>query len=141
MSRRSRALPALLAVLALVVAGCGDSPEDDARSDGKAVGEAIYTLRTATSAEERGRAIDTIRERTASVRDELQPAIATEIQAIGVELRAAAEEGRDAASSAAALRSAALDARARLDALSSDTDSVLNEFRRGVREGYEDAGG
>lgn len=140
MSRLRRVLPALAVALALAVAGCGDSPEDDARDDGKAVGEAIYTLRTATSAEERGRALDTIRERTASVRDELEPAIATELQAIGAELRAA-RETRDAAASAAALRSAALDARSQLDALSSDTDSVINEFRRGVREGYEDAGG
>jgi hypothetical protein len=136
MSRGRRLLPAVAVALALAVAGCGDSPEDDARADGKAVGEAVYTLRTATSAEERGRAIDTIRERTASVRDELQPAMATELQAIGDQLRAAVDD-RDPA----ALRTAALDARAQLDALSSDTDSVLNEFRRGVREGYEDAGG
>jgi hypothetical protein len=134
MSRR--ALTALAAVLALGLAGCGDSPEDDARADGEAVGEAIYTLRTATSAEERGQAIDTIRERTASVREEVQPAIATELQVIGEQVQQAIEE-RDPE----ALRAAALGARAQLDALSSDTDSVLNEFRRGVRDGYEDAGG
>jgi hypothetical protein len=133
---RRRVLIALAAALALGLAGCGDSPEDDARADGEAVGEAIYTLRTATSAEERGGAIDTIRERTASVRDELQPAIATEVQQIGDELRGAVED-RDPD----ALRAAVLGARAQLDALSSDTDSVLNEFRRGVRDGYEDAGG
>jgi hypothetical protein len=136
MSRPAAALLAALATLTLAAAGCGTSPEDKARSDGKDVGAALQDLRTASSREQAADALQRARAGFADIRGDLPAEVAGQLQAIGDELKDQLANADDAA----ARRSAYLSALTELNAVASDRDSVVNEFRRGVREGYEDAG-
>jgi hypothetical protein len=130
-----RGVAAALAALALGIAACGTSPEDKARDDGKDVGAALQDLRTATSREQAADALQRARASFSDIRGELPSAVAAQLQAIGDEL----EQALQSADDRAARRSAFLAALSQLNDVASDTDSVVNEFRRGVREGYEDA--
>lgn len=126
----------IIAAVGFGAAGCGTSPEDKARDAGKDIGEALYSLQTATSAEDAGKAIDEINARVGDIREKLPSGVRAEVVRIGEQLRADLDAaGQDPAKVRGAFQSAATELRG----LSSDTDSVVNELRRGVREGYDDA--
>jgi hypothetical protein len=132
-----RRLATLAAVaLAVASAGCGSSPEDKAHDAGEQIGGDLYTVRTASSVEQVTDALDDIRTEVQDL-GELPAGYRDQISDIASQLRSSLQGASDAASRRAALA----DARSQLEALNSDTNSVVNEFRRGVREGYEDAAG
>lgn len=130
-----RVAPLLLAALALAVAGCGESPEDKAHDAGKAIGGDLYAVQNAKSAEDAGAALDDIRDQIDKIGGELPQGFKAQLESIDQELRTNLQNASDAS----ARRAAYLDALSQLQQLSSDTNSVVNELRRGVREGYEDA--
>lgn len=125
----------VLAALALAAAGCGDSPEDKAHDAGKKIGGDLYALQTATSAQDAGAAIDSIRDEINSIGGSLPQGYKAQLESIGQELRTNLQNASDAS----ARRAAYLDAVSQFEQLNSDTNSVVNELRRGVHEGYEDA--
>jgi|tagenome__1003787_1003787.scaffolds.fasta_scaffold19925113_2 hypothetical protein len=134
--RRTVAVALALAAVA-AGAGCGQSPEDQARSAGEDVGGDLYTVLNAGSAEQSGAALDSIRASVKDVQGALPASVRSEVQGIAAQLRTGIQDAQDRAGRQAAL----LDARSQLNLLVSDTNSVVNEFRRGVREGYQDAAG
>ena len=122
-----------LAALLLAAAGCGESPEDKAgRNAGEAIGGDVYDAENATSV---GDARDALtkgsRTRSRSSATKASGSVRTQLSAIVGRLEDSLGSARDPA----AVRQAFLDARSQLDALASDTDSVVTEFRRGVRTG------
>ena len=122
---------ALVAACAMFAAGCGDSPEDNAREAGENIGQDLATMRTADSAEEVGKSIDDINAQVADIKEDLPSGLFDQLTAIKDEFVDNAKSATDAAG----YREAYLDASSQLDALASDTNSVINEFRRGVKEG------
>jgi ABC-type transporter Mla subunit MlaD len=132
-----RAVVLALAALALAAAGCGDSPEDQARSAGEQIGGDLYAVQNAKSAGDARQALGDIRSQLKDVGGELPAGLRDRLSAIADDLQASLRSAQDSA----ARRAAFLDALSQLDAVASDTDSVVNEFRRGVRQGYQDAAG
>jgi hypothetical protein len=132
-----RAVVLALAALALAAAGCGDSPEDQARNAGEQIGGDLYAVQNAKSAGDARQALDDIRSQLKDVGGELPAGLRDRLSAIAEDLQASLRSAQDSA----ARRAAFLDAQSQLDAVASDTDSVVNEFRRGVRQGYQDAAG
>ena len=135
MTRRLTTAAAVL-TLATGFAACGKGPEDKAQDAGQNIGEAIAQLQTSQNATDAGKAIDTIVAQLADIKDELPSAYATQITTIGEDLKA---NVAGASADPAAIRQAFSDARDQLQQLNSSTNSVVNELRRGVREGYDDA--
>jgi ABC-type transporter Mla subunit MlaD len=127
---------AVAAVALALAAGCGSSPEDKAHDAGEQIGGDLYTVRSATSVQQATDALGDIR---AQVQDlgELPAGYRDQISDIAAQLQSSLQGASDTASRRAALAQA----RSQLQEVSSDTNSVVNEFRRGVREGYEDAAG
>jgi hypothetical protein len=137
MTRRQarRAVQLVLLGVLLAAAGCGDSPEDQARDRGKDIGEDVYKAQNAQTAQEAGVAIDDIRVQLADLPDDVPADFRIQLDSIAQQLRTSLQSAPDQA----ARRQAVLNARAQFNALVSDTNSVINEFRRGVRDGYSDA--
>jgi hypothetical protein len=126
-----------LAALLLAAAGCGESPEDKARNAGEAIGGDVYDAQNATTVGDARDALTEVKDQIRELGDDLPGSVRTQLSAIVGQLEGSLSSARDPA----AVRQAFLDARSQLDALASDTDSVVTEFRRGVRTGYEDAAG
>ena len=125
----------ILAVLALGAAGCGKSPEDKAHDAGKEVGSSIAKMRTATSAEDKGKEIDDIRAEVSKAAKELPQGYAADLKNIGGDLQTDIQKANG---DPTAIREALATAKQSFTELNSNTDSVINEFARGVREGYSD---
>lgn len=128
----------LASALGLVVlaSGCGESPEDQAHKAGQRIGDAVAKIQQSTSAEAVGRQVDVISGQISSLRDDLPAAYDARLDAIREELRSeVTAAGTDESKIRAAFRKAADE----LQALTSATNSVVNELRRGVREGFDDA--
>jgi hypothetical protein len=126
----------LLAAVALVAVGCGDSPEDNAHDAGKDIGEELYDLRTAATPADAQEAVRDIREEIAEVQSDLSPAVRERLASIGEDLRG----GLETADTPSGRTQVFANALAQLEALRSDSDSVVNELIRGVREGFADSG-
>lgn len=124
----------LVASCAMLAAGCGESPEDQARKAGEQIGNDLASIRTADSAQDVGKALDEINAEMAQVKEDLPKGIGEQLTVIQEEFAANAQ----AATDRAGFRSAYLEAASQLNDLASDTNSVVNEFRRGVREGIND---
>ena len=129
--RRAAAVAAAV-VLALGAAGCGESPEDEARDDGEDVGEAMRALFDAQTPEQAQEAVGDLRdaagELTQDTADAVRPQLETQRSTLAGAVGGSPEEWRDAVQQA----------RAQADAFRSGADSVANEFWRGFQEGYED---
>ena len=134
---RRRVALALVVLAAAAAAGCGDSPEDDAREAGEEIGGQLYNVQAAQSAEQAGAALDDIRKEVEGIRGDLPAGIREQLSAIAAQLQQELGDAQDPA----ARRAAFLNARSQFNSLVSDTDSVVNEFRRGVRQGFQDAAG
>jgi hypothetical protein len=122
--------------LTVSVAGCGASPEDKAQDAGQRIGASVAKIQTSTSAQAVGEQIDAITRQLRSIRAELPAAYNTQVESIGEELRGEVDAANGDPSK---VRQAFRHAADALRELNSATNSVVNELRRGVREGYDDA--
>jgi hypothetical protein len=147
-ARRGTALVAAAALaLAGAAAGCGDSPEDDAHDQGKAVGSALAQLTAARSADELQTATTALKSAVSDVSDDVGDRARSQVavqrdglnQAIG-DLRQALTSGDPdtAAQARTELQGDVQDLRARAGSFSSSNDSVVNSFWDGVKDGYDD---
>lgn len=144
--RRRRLVGTLLLTGALAVAGagCGESPEDNAKDHGEDVGEAFRDLTNARSVAEIEDAAQALKNAVAAVGDSggervqqqlntQQATVQNAVAAVKSELAAG-----DVAGAQAALQSDLQDVRAQAQAFRSSGDSVANAFWDGVKEGYDD---
>jgi hypothetical protein len=149
MSARTRAALACVCagVLALGAAGCGDSPEDTAHDQGKAVGAALAQLADPRSADELQAASTKLKDAVGDVSGDVGDRARSQVsvqrdglnQAIG-DLRQAltSSDAGTAATARTELQGDVQDLRARASSFASSTDSVANSFWDGVRDGYDD---
>ena len=127
--------------LALVVlAGCGESPEDQARDDGKAVGEATRGVADATSVDQAKQAVTELKDAIADLDTDTRERVQSQVETQGDQL----SKGVDAATSAGSfevaqseLQSSAQELRSQADSFRSGNNSIANEFWRGFEEGYD----
>ena len=143
MSRRLVGTLLLTGALAVAGAGCGESPEDNAKDHGEDVGEAFRDLTSARSVPEIQDAAQELKKAVAAVGDSggdrVQEQLKTQqgnVEAAINEVTAALGAG-DAAGAQAALQSNLQDARAQAQAFRSSGDSVANAFWDGVKDGYD----
>lgn len=144
--RRASALTAVVA-LALVAAGCGDSPEDQARDDGQQAGKAVRALYDADSADQAAAAVKDIRAARQDMDADTRKRVKAEADTQSDSLRKAADayrRGQSASNPADVdqarqdLRSAVQDIRAQASALGDEDNSIANEYWRGFINGYDD---
>lgn len=149
MSARRRT--AALAIAALLgggaLAGCGDSPEDTAHSDGKAVGQALAQLGDARNAQELTSGVTAVRNAVGDVSDDVGDRVRQQVDAqrdslngvVGT-LRTAITSSDPAAQANARtqLQSDIQDLRSRATSFSKTNDSVTNSFWDGVKDGFDD---
>ena len=128
-------LAAAALVAALALAGCGDSPEDDARRDGKDMGEAVRALHDAQSVEEAQAAVGELRTAAEDLTEDVRGAVSDQVETQKETLSSAADAFR--AGEPDELRAVIGDIRAQAQAFGESGDSVANEFWRGFEEGYE----
>jgi hypothetical protein len=134
-------------VVALAAAGCGDSPEDTAHDQGKAVGAALQQLTDARSADELQAAATKLKDAVGDVSDDVGDRARSQVsvqrdglnQAVG-DLRQALGAGNPdtAATARTELQGDVQDLRARASSFASSNDSVANSFWDGVKDGYDD---
>lgn len=144
--KRASALAAVTA-LALVGAGCGDSPEDQARDDGQQAGEAVRALYDANSADQAASAVKDIRAARDDLDSDTRKRVASEVDTQSDALRRAADAYRrgrsatsaqDADAARADLRSAVQEIRSQASGLADQDNSIANEYWRGFVKGYDD---
>lgn len=151
MSTRRR-MTATLAVAALLgggaLAGCGDSPEDTAHSDGKAVGKALAQLSDARSAQELTSGVTAVRTAVGDVSSDVSSQVRQQVGAQRDSLNAVVDTLRTAitstdpaaqANARTQLQSDIQDLRARAASFSESDNSVTNSFWDGVKDGFDDA--
>jgi phage-related protein len=133
--RRATVIAAAL-VAALAVGACGDSPEDEARDDGEAIGEAVRELDDATSPEQIQEAVADIGEAVDGMGEDARDAVREQVETQRDTLQdaAGAIQGADTSDLQAAIQQI----RSQAAAFETGTDSVANEFWRGFDDGYDD---
>lgn len=147
-----RQTAAALAIAALLgggaLSGCGDSPEDTAHSDGKAVGQALAQLSDARNAQELTSGVTAVRNAVGDVSDDVGDRVRKQVDAQRDSLNGVVGDLRtaitsdDAAAQANArtqLQSDIQDLRSRAQSFSKSDDSVANSFWDGVKDGFDDA--
>jgi hypothetical protein len=134
----------LTGALAVAGAGCGESPEDNAKDHGEDVGEAFRDLTNARSAQEIDDAAVQLKDAVAAVGDsggdQVQQQLSTQeanIEQAIAAVKSALAAG-DIAGAQAALQSELQEVRAQAQSFRSSNDSVANAFWSGVKEGYDD---
>jgi len=132
--RATTVAAALLAALAL--GACGTSPEDEARNEGEQIGADLRDLGTVTSADEARTVLESLRSDVQDLSEETRDAVSEQIDTQRETLTSAVDDLQSGEEGA--LKSAVQQMRAQADAFRSGTDSVANEFWRGVEEGYDD---
>jgi gas vesicle protein len=125
---------ALLAALAL--GACGTSPEDEARNEGEQIGADLRDLGTVTSADEARTVLENLQSDVQDLSEETRDAVSEQIDTQRETLTSAVDDLQSGEEGA--LKSAVQQMRAQADAFRSGTDSVANEFWRGVEDGYDD---
>lgn len=148
MSGRAAAAALLMAMaLGAGAAGCGDSPEDTAHSDGKAVGQALAQLGDAQDVQQLTSATVAVRQAVSDVSDDVGSRVRTQLQAQRATLEATVAELRSAITAENAttrdqaranVQLRVQDLRANAAAFSDSGDSVANSFWDGVKDGYDD---
>jgi uncharacterized phage infection (PIP) family protein YhgE len=136
---RLRQLAAVAAAL-LVLAGCGDSPEDEARDDGKDVGQAVRAVADATSLDEAQQAVTDLRAAVADMASDTRERVQSQAETQRDELSQGVQAAQRAGSFDQAktqLQSTAQDLRAQADSFRDSNNSIANEFWRGFEEGYD----
>ena len=136
---RLRQLAAVTAALVLL-AGCGDSPEDQARDDGKDVGTAVRAVADATSLDQAQQAVTDLRAAVADMAGDTRERVQSQAETQRDELSQGVQAVRSAGSFDQAktqLQSTAQDLRAQADSFRDSNNSIANEFWRGFEEGYD----
>jgi hypothetical protein len=139
------ALAALL--LAFAAAGCGDSPEDNAHSSGKKVGQALRQVADADSVDSVQAGIADLRSAVGDISDDVSSRVRSQSRvqqdtvngAIGAfkqSLTATDPEAKAAARSE--LQGQIQDLRSQAAGNANTRDSVTNAFWDGVKDGYDD---
>ena len=129
---------ALVRLALAALAGCGSSPEDEAREDGEQVGAAVRDLYDAQSPEEAANAVTALLTARGDLREDARDHVSTEVQTQAAALRAAGEEFA-AGGSVEDLRASIQEVRAQAEAFGESNDSVVNEFWRGFQDGYDES--
>jgi hypothetical protein len=142
-----RAAAVLIAALALAVAGCGDSPEDNAHNSGKKVGEALRQVSDAGSVDALQSALGNLKSAVGDVSDDVRGRVRSQarVQQDSVNQAIGAVK-QSVTSTDPATRTAARDEiQAQLQSLRNQAaanantrDSVTNAFWDGVKDGYDD---
>jgi gas vesicle protein len=132
--RATTVAAALLAALAL--GACGTSPEDEARNEGEQIGADLRDLGTVTSADEARTVLENLQSDVQDLSEETRDAVSEQIDTQRETLTSAVDDLQSGEEGA--LKSAVQQMRAQADAFRSGTDSVANEFWRGVEDGYDD---
>ena len=137
---RRLSLIAGVALVAIALAGCGESPEDEARDNGENVGEAVRSLIDSTSIEDAQNAINQLRtavdDLDPDVRDKVQKQIETQRDV----LSGAVDDARTAGSfdeAKADLAGAGQQMRSQAESFQNSSESIANEFWRGFEQGYD----
>jgi gas vesicle protein len=147
MSGRGRRLVGTLLLtgaLAATGAGCGETPEDNAKDHGEDVGEAFRDLTDARSVAEIEDAAQQLKDAVAAVGDSGGDRVKEQLgtQQANVEQAVAAVKSElaagDVSAAQATLQNDLQDVRAQAQAFQSSNDSVANAFWAGVKEGYDD---
>jgi hypothetical protein len=142
MTGRRTVVAALLAAAALGLAACGDSPEDEARKDGEAIGSAMRELVDARSPEEARAAASELQQARAAVDEDTANKVRGELENAGEQVQSLVDAIGQAAASGSqdalqGVRSAVQNMRQQAETLQEGDDSVVNEFWRGVSDGYQ----
>jgi small-conductance mechanosensitive channel len=132
--RATTVAAALLAALAL--GACGTSPEDEARNEGEQIGADLRDLGAVTSADEARTVLGNLQSDVQDLSEETRDAVSEQIDTQRETLTSAVDDLQSGEEGA--LKSAVQQMRAQADAFRSGTDSVANEFWRGVEDGYDD---
>jgi hypothetical protein len=134
----------LLLTGALAGAGCGETPEDNAKDHGEDVGEAFRALTDARSGPEIQDAAQQLKDAVAAVGDSggdrVKEQLSTQqakVQQATADTKSALAAG-DVAGAQTTLQSDLQDVRAQAQAFQSSNDSVANAFWDGVKDGYDD---
>jgi gas vesicle protein len=136
---RLRQLAAVAAAFA-VLAGCGDSPEDQARDDGKDVGKAVRTIADATSVDQAQQGVADLRSAVSGLDSDTRERVQSQVQTQGDEISKGVDAAKSAGSFDAAkqeLQSTAQNLRSQADSFRDSNNSITNEFWRGFEEGYD----
>jgi hypothetical protein len=136
---RLRQLAAVAAAVALL-AGCGDSPEDQARDDGKDVGKAVRTIADATSVDQAQQGVADLRSAVGDLDSDTRERVQSQVQTQGDEISKGVDAAKSAGSFDAAkqeLQSTAQNLRSQADSFRDSNNSIANEFWRGFEEGYD----
>jgi hypothetical protein len=148
MSARRRMAAVAVAVLlgGGALAGCGDSPEDTAHSDGKAVGQALAQLGDARNAQELTSGVTAVRNAVSDVSDDVGDRVRGQVAAQRDSLDEVVDQLRTAitsddptaqATARTRLQSDIQDLRARAASFGTSDDSVANSFWDGVKDGFD----
>jgi hypothetical protein len=136
---RLRQLAAVAAAL-LILAGCGDSPEDEARDDGNDVGQAVRAVADATSLDEAQQGVTDLRTAVADMASDTREHVQSQAETQRDELSQGVQAAQRAGSFDQAktqLQSTTQDLRAQADSFRDSNNSIANEFWRGFEEGYD----
>ena len=141
---KARATIAMI-VLALGLAACGDSPEDQARSDGKDVGKAAHQLYNAATPEDAQKAVGDLKSAVDSLHSDTRKRVSEQIDtqrsavSTAADAFAAGQSGAtDPEVARSQLQQAVQQIRSQADSFRNTNNSVANEFWRGFEEGYDD---
>ena len=135
-----RRLLALAVIAIIALAGCGSSPEDKARDDGKAVGKAVRAVKDATSVDQASSALNDLKDAVDKVHTDTRDHIKDQVSTLRGQVSGAVDAARAAGSPAdatASLQTSAQNVRAQADAFRNGNNSIANEFWRGFEEGYD----
>lgn len=141
-----RAATILIAALALAVAGCGSSPEDNAHDSGKKVGEALRQVADAGSVDQLQSAFANLRTAVGDVSSDVSSRVRSQArvqqdtvnQAIGALKQSVTSTDPNAqAAGRAELQDQVQNLRTQAASSADTRDSVTNAFWDGVKDGYD----
>ena len=132
--RRTSVLAAV-AVAAIGLGACGKSPEDQARNDGKQVGEATRAVFDARSIDEAKSAVGDLKKAVGGLGEDARKAVSSQVDTQAATLSAAADSLTSGDLNG--VKAGAQQVRAQAESFRHSGNSVANEFWHGFEEGYD----
>ena len=130
-------LAAVAVAASLLLAACGDSPEDKAHNDGKKVGDAAAAVFNSTSVDEMKKAASNLRNTINGVGDEVRKTVRTQLATQRDTIQRAVQGVKQG--DVGQVKDAVQQIRAQADAFRHSSSSVANEFWRGFEEAYDNS--